>query len=384
MSSSIEPKDAWGLPFGEQRVKGEWSLLRAALDAMPIAFHIKDTHARRIFANMADLALLGLQDASAVLGRTDCELLADVAGNASYLEDLDVLRTGQPVLQRKSEHVGCTGEHRCLLITKLPLHDSNRQIVGLIGVVEDVTEFESRQVEFWQKQKMKSFASMSSSVAHDFSNLLTPIIGLSEVLLTDASNGSRQQQFLDKILASAYKAKTLLKQLRMFSRLHETQKLPVDVVGTVTDVCNVHYASLPPAVTLHTTYSVPSAVIQADPNQIYQMISNLLDNALQAIGDGVGEIFVVVDQVADVDGQAEPRQWLRLKISDNGQGMDETALRDVFEPFAGARRTIGSGLGLAIVRGVVQNLGGAISVESELGHGSTFTILLPAPEPSAA
>jgi PAS domain S-box-containing protein len=355
-------------------------LLFSVLDAMPVALCMKDSDARRIFANAADLAMLGQPDLAAALGKNDLELLPDRLGETSYREDIEVLRTGQPVLRCEREQIGRAGESRHVLLTKLPLRDDAQKIIGLAEMVEDITEFKAIQAEFWQQQKMKSFAAMSSSVAHDFSNLLTPIIGLSEVLLFDAVSGSRQQQFLDKILASAYKAKTLLKQLRMFSHLHETQKLPVDLVATVKEVCDAQKTSLPPTVTLHTTYSVSSVVIQADAAHIFQMVSNLLTNALESIDSEGGKIVVAIDRVADVGEQAEPRQWLRLKISDTGQGMDEMALREIFEPFAGTRRSIGSGLGLAIVRGVVQNLGGTISVESEPGHGSTFTILLPPPE----
>jgi signal transduction histidine kinase len=358
----------------------ERTLLYAALDAMPVALHIKDVDACRIFANAADLKLIGQHDPGVVLGKSDLELLPDGLGAISYHEDLEVLRTGEPVLRREQEYVGQAGDHRQVLLSKLPLRDDGQRIIALAGVIEDITVYKALQVDLCQQQKMESFAAMSSSVAHDFGNLLSPIIGLGEVLLMEASGGSRQQQFLGKILNTAYKANTLLKQLRLFSRLHEAQIQPVDLVDTVTEACNVQRMSLAPTITLRTVCTLSSATIQADPIHLFQMVSNLLTNALQSIDAAEGEILVVVDQVADIGEQADPRQWLRLKVSDTGQAIDKEALQDLFEPFSGARRSIGSGLRLAIVRGVVQNLRGSISVDSKPGHGTTFTILLPAPE----
>lgn len=353
-------------------------LLRTVIDALPLALYVKDKQARKILTNSTDLLFLGINDPAEVLGKTDLELFNDVYGYACYLEDLEVLRTGQPLIQREAEMVNSRGERRYILLSKTPLRNRNQEIIGLVGVTEDITERKQLETQLYEAQKMESLGAIAATVAHDFYNLLTPIIGLSEVLLAEAPPDSRQRKYLEQILNASYKARNLLKQMQTFSRLQEADVRKVDLVSIVAEACDIHRSALPPHITLHVHLELADATLRADPTQLHQVIMNLLVNAQQAIGENTGEITVIVGREAAQNAYRQPHAY--VKVIDTGQGIDAATRKRIFEPFFTTKRGSGSGLGLAIVQRVVRSLGGSIQVESEPGKGATFTILLPVME----
>jgi signal transduction histidine kinase len=312
------------------------------------------------------------------LGKTDLDLFNEGCGYACYLEDLEVLRTGQPVIQREAKMVNHRGEHRHILLSKTPLRNRNQEIIGLVGVTEDITERKRLEAQLWEAQRMESLGAVAAVVAHDFYNLLTPIIGLSEVLFAEAPPDSKQRKYLEKILSASYKARNLLRQMQTFSRLQEADARSVDLVAIVAEACDIHRSSLPPNIALRVHLEMTGAKLQADPTQLHQAIMNLLVNAQQAIGENVGEITVIVGCDADPSAYRQPQAY--VKVSDTGQGMDAATRQRIFEPFFTTKRGSGSGLGLAIVQRVVRSLGGSIEVESEPGKGATFTLILPVME----
>lgn len=270
------------------------------------------------------------------------------------------------------------GEHRYILLSKTPLRNRNQEIIGLVGVAEDITERKRLQAQLWEAQRMESLGAVAATVAHDFYNLLTPIIGLSEVLLAEAPPDSRQRKYLEKILSASYKARNLLRQMQTFSRLQEADVRTVDLVAIVAEACDIHRSSLPPNIALHVHLEVAGVRLQADPTQLHQAIMNLLVNAQQAIGENAGEITVIVGCDTAPSAYRQPQAY--VKVRDTGHGMDAATRQRIFEPFFTTKRGSGSGLGLAIVQRVVRSLGGSIEVESEPGKGATFTIILPVTE----
>lgn len=353
-------------------------LLRTMIDALPLALYVKDRQARKILTNSTDLLFLGVDDPAEVLGKTDLELFNAAGDYTCYLEDLEVLRTGQPVLQRECEMVNSRGEHRHILLSKTPLRNRNQEIIGLVGVTEDITERKRLETQLYEAQRMESLGAIAATVAHDFYNLLTPIIGLSEVLFAEAQPNSRQRTYLEQILSASYKARNLLRQMQTFSRLQESDVRTVDLVRIVAEACDIHRSTLPPLISLHVQLDLASAALHADSTQLHQVIMNLLVNAQQAIGENAGEITVVVG--CDAAQSAYRQPYAYVKVIDTGQGMDAATRKRIFEPFFTTKRGSGSGLGLAIVQRIVRSLGGSIEVESEPGKGATFTVLLPVME----
>lgn len=351
-------------------------LLRTVIDVLPLALYVKDKQARKILTNATDLLFLGVDDPAKVLGKTDLELFNAVGDYTCYLEDLEVLRTGQPVIQRESEMVNSRGERRHVLLSKTPLRNRNQEIIGLVGVTEDITERKRLETQLSEAQRMESLGAIAATVAHDFNNLLTPIIGLSEVLFAEALPNSRQRTYLEQILTASYKARNLLRQMQTFSRLQESDVCTVDLVRIVTEACDIHRAALSPLITLHLQLDLASAALHADATQLHQVIMNLLVNAQQAIGENVGEITVIVGCDAAQSVYRQPRAY--VKVIDTGQGMDAATRKRIFEPFFTTKQ--GSGLGLAIVQRVVRSLGGSIEVESEPGKGAAFIVILPVME----
>lgn len=350
-------------------------LLRTMIDALPLALYVKDAEARKVLTNITDLVFLDEPDPGKVLGKTDYDLFPDESGQTCYYEDLEVLRTGRPVIQRETEFTNQSGTRRRILLSKTPLRNRDQEIIGLVGITEDITELKRLEAQLWESRRLETIGALTSNIGHDFNNLLTPIIGLSEVLYANAAPDSPQRQYLSKILTAAYKAKDLLNQMRVFSRLHKAEVQSVNLLATVAEACDIQSALLPPTIKLNMTFAVSSAMIEADPTQLHQMIMNLLVNAHQAIEDKPGEISVIVTPLTATEGELSC--GVTLKVIDTGQGMDEATKMRIFEPFFTTKRESGGGLGLAIVHGVVQNLGGSISVESQPEQGSVFTVHLP-------
>jgi two-component system cell cycle sensor histidine kinase/response regulator CckA len=155
-------------------------------------------------------------------------------------------------------------------------------------------------------------------------------------------------------------------------------RLRVDAAASVREALEMLRASLPATIHIEAAIGAAPAVL-ADPSQLYQVIINLVTNAAQAIGGGIGRIVVEVSAASDDSLAQAPNGALRLAVSDSGSGMDEATLRRIFEPFFTTKPVgEGTGLGLAVVHGIVSDHGGRIAVASEPGRGTCVEVFLPA------
>jgi CheY-like chemotaxis protein len=194
---------------------------------------------------------------------------------------------------------------------------------------------------------------------------------------------SEIHEYLDEILTAGSRATEMVRQILTFSRQDEQTLKPVQISSLVKEAIKLLRASLPAAIAIETEYASQSYAM-ADPTQINQIIMNLCTNALHAMEDRSGEITVSLTEVEiDEDFQtAYPEltrgSYLKLAVSDTGCGMSPDIKERIFEPFFTTRELgQGTGLGLSVVHGIVKNHGGAISVYSQQGIGSTFNVFLP-------
>jgi signal transduction histidine kinase/ActR/RegA family two-component response regulator len=238
--------------------------------------------------------------------------------------------------------------------------------------------------ELRQSQKMEAVGRLAGGVAHDFNNLLTAIIGYAELINARDSTDSLVKQHADLIRKAGEQAATLTRQLLAFSRKQLLQPRVIDLNLLVVDMEKLLRRVIGERYELQTIADAELGTVLADPSQIEQVILNLGVNARDAMPTG-GRLTIRTDnvhldrwQAPQISTSLAEGDYVELSVTDTGAGMDNDTKSRIFEPFFTTKGPgKGTGLGLATVYGIVRQTGGGISVESELGRGSTFRIYLP-------
>jgi PAS domain S-box-containing protein len=241
-----------------------------------------------------------------------------------------------------------------------------------------------------ENQKLTALSTVAGGVAHEFNNILVPIIALTTMTARRLPDNGRERKNLETVLGQANRAKELIKQVVAFSRAETCADLVSQDIGPVVEeALRLLRATLPKTVALHADLAPALPQVRCDGAQFQQLLTNLWINAVQSIGDHLGTIAVrLAARYVDVEmpsrfGPIVPGRYVVLDIADDGAGMDGATLSRIFEPFFTTKQVgAGTGLGLAVVHGTVKSLGGAIHVESRPGEGATFRLFLPAVAPS--
>ncbi len=230
--------------------------------------------------------------------------------------------------------------------------------------------------ELRHAQKMEAVGRVAGGVAHDFNNLLTGIIGYSELLMTKLAENEPLREAAEAIAAAGERAAGLTRQLLALSRKQVLQPRVLDLNDLVNNLSNLLRRVLGEQMALHTDFGAAPARVNADPGQIEQVIMNLCVNARDAMPDG-GDIHLRTWNEKRIENGVE-REWVVMAVEDSGVGMDTNIRQKLFEPFFTTKPPgSGTGLGLATVYGIVSQSGGAVEVDSEVGRGTVFRVLLP-------
>ena len=248
---------------------------------------------------------------------------------------------------------------------------------------EEMDQRKEIEEQLLQAQKMEAIGRLSGGVAHDFNNILTAIIGYSDLLLIRASKGKTNWEYVRQIKKAAERAASLTQQLLAFSRKQVLQPRLLDLHSLVCETEKMLRRLIGEDIDLEVISKPNQGHVKADPGQIQQVILNLAVNARDAMPKG-GRLSIetAVTQVDQRRAAQSPGlnsgDYVTLTVSDNGSGMDGETLLHIFEPFYTTKGPgEGTGLGLATVYGVVKQSGGYITVYSEPGNGSKFRIYLP-------
>jgi signal transduction histidine kinase/NO-binding membrane sensor protein with MHYT domain len=270
------------------------------------------------------------------------------------------------------------------------IFDNKGNALRRIGAVRDVTELRAareRQKELERQlmhsQKLEALGTLAGGVAHDLNNTLVPIVALSKLVLDELPETSPLRGDIATIIRASERARGLVGQILAFSRKQDLVKQEVDLPRVAREALQMLRATLPATIQLIELISeVP--LLYGDPGHLHQVVVNLVTNAAQAIGDGVGKITVRLWAASEM-ASARPAEdtanapVVYLSVSDTGCGMDRATLDRVFEPFFTTKEVgMGTGLGLSVVHGIVTSYGGTITVRSKPGEGSEFTLSLPA------
>jgi PAS domain S-box-containing protein len=261
--------------------------------------------------------------------------------------------------------------------------------VGYEMMVEDITAQRALEEQFRQAQKMEAVGQLAGGVAHDFNNLLTAILGSADLLLMDLPQEDPRREDLIAIRDAGERAATLTRQLLAFSRRQVLQPRVIGLNQVVAGIGKLLPRIIGEDIQLDLTLAPDLWSVSADPGQIEQVILNLAVNARDAMPDGGRLTIATTNSVLDALFAArnpivQPGSYVRLSVTDTGQGMDEETLARVFEPFFTTKGPgKGTGLGLATVYGIVKQSGGYIFVRSRPAEGAIFDVYLPAVPPSA-
>lgn len=263
------------------------------------------------------------------------------------------------------------------------VYSPSGELLYLEGFVTDITERKRLEAELQQAHKMEAVGRLAGGIAHDFNNLLTIILNYSELLLSRSSLDSKQEERIREIRNAGERAAALTGQLLAFSRKQLLQPKVLNLNDVVTGIEKMVRRLIGEDVELATEFEPELRRVKADPGQIEQVIMNLAVNARDAMPKG-GKLLI---RTANVDleeafasrhADVKPGRYVMLAVSDTGHGMDEETLSQIFEPFYTTKELgKGTGLGLATVYGIINQSGGHVTVDSEIGRGTTFEIYLP-------
>jgi signal transduction histidine kinase/ActR/RegA family two-component response regulator len=240
------------------------------------------------------------------------------------------------------------------------------------------------ETQLFQLKKMETIGTLAGGIAHDFNNILTPILGYTDMALEELPEESTLKFDIEQINNAATRGRDLVQQILTFSREVDFDKKPVQLNLVVLEVLNLLKASFPQDVEIRHHLDPDIGTVLADATHMHQIMMNLCTNAAYAMMKTGGILEVKLD-VVNLDRKLAKQipnlkkgKYIRLIISDTGHGMDSKTKERIFEPFFTKKEVgSGSGLGLAVVHGIVNNYDGAITVDSTVGKGTTFTIYLP-------
>jgi signal transduction histidine kinase len=276
---------------------------------------------------------------------------------------------------------------RTLLFTMRPMRDQSGRVIAVMPEGVDITDRRLAEEALRQSQKLEAMGQLTGGVAHDFNNVLTPIIAGLDLLSRRGLGGPREQRLIAGALQSAERARTLVQRLLAFARRQPLQPVPVDIAALFGNMAELLASTVGPKIQVITDVADGLPPALADTNQLEMALLNLGVNARDAMPDG-GTLTLAARRL-----RIGPRHrsrlpqghYLLLSVADSGQGMDAKTLAHAVEPFFSTKGIgRGTGLGLSMVHGLASQLGGALTIQSKPGEGTTVELWLPISSESPA
>jgi PAS domain S-box-containing protein len=370
-----------------QSIPNASDILLAVIDATPDAIFVKDLDGRYVLANQAAARFVG-RTPNEVIGKHDLELYPEETARR-FIEDDKVVLAGGAPMSFEGVATSSSGT-QAYLVTKGVYRDKDGKILGIYGISHDITELRAAQdsleqtrAALFRSQKMEAVGQLTGGIAHDFNNILMVILGNLELLrmrlphVDDATT-----ELMDETLSATRHGQDLTGDLLAFSRRRQLNPQPVAINALVDSSVRLLTRTLGASVRINTAASRDAGVAMVDAAALEAAILNVALNARDAMPDG-GTLTI---RTSKADITQAPRteddlaigQYAMLAIQDTGTGMPPDVVARVFEPFFTTKTAgTGSGLGLSMVYGFAKQSGGAVTIASEVGRGTTVIIYLP-------
>jgi len=347
-------------------------------------FSVSATDGSIIRVNQEAARMTGY-DRSSLLGMKVFDLYADTAsGFGKAIDVFSRFTAGEAIRGIELEMKKRDGSFFWASHFVEPLRDGKGNIVASRSVAVDISERKNLEMLLRQAQKMEAIGTLAGGIAHDFNNILTPILGFSQLAMDDLPQEHPGRTKLGHVVKAAQRAKELVHQILAFSRQRSQEFRPVFLAPVIKEPLKLLRASIPTTIEIRQNIQSPDGQVTGDATQIHQVVMNLCTNAAHAMHEKGGTLCVSLTEVelgpdrAARDLDLKPGPYLKLTVSDTGQGMKPETMKRIFEPYFTTKATgEGTGMGLAVVHGIVASHGGVITVESEVDRGSTFDVYLP-------
>jgi len=366
------------------------AILRTIFDGVRDGILCADIQSKRfVIANTAICRMLGYTcDELLELGVQDVHAAEDLSQVLMLFDQLiksEILLTNEVRMKRKD------GAFVAVEITS-----TRNELLGhtcAVGVIRDITARQQAELEKlrlentnWQLQKAESLGRMAGAIAHHFNNKLMAVMGNLELALDAVPHGTTLAELLSHAMQASKQAVEVSQQMLTYLGLEQGSCAPLDLA----EICRQHVpilqAARPKQVTIQVELPCPGPVVTANAHQVQQILTNLVVNAWDAIGDHPGSLQLTVSTVTaaampavhryPIDWQPCDPAYACLAVTDTGSGIADQNIKQLFDPFFSTKFT-GRGLGLPVILGIVRACHGAVSFESELGRGSTFRVFLP-------
>jgi signal transduction histidine kinase/CheY-like chemotaxis protein/HAMP domain-containing protein len=251
-------------------------------------------------------------------------------------------------------------------------------------LLADLTPGKRLEAQLRQAQKMESIGTLAGGIAHDFNNILFPIMGYAEMAREELPDKSPPRTYIGEILRATGRARDLVQQILTFSRQTEHETRPLQVQPILKEALHLLRASIPANIDIRRHIDAHCGPVMGDPSQVHQIVMNLCANAHHAMQPDGGRLGVRLEEVsispedAECDEALSAGRYVRLTVSDTGEGIPPADLERIFEPYYTTKEQgKGTGLGLSVVHGIARRSGGTVTVYSEAGKGATFHVYLP-------
>ncbi|MEW6664623.1 MAG: PAS domain S-box protein [Thermodesulfobacteriota bacterium] len=369
----------------EEELRETNRFLQNILDSSAsISIMSTDVDQNILFWNKGAENLFGYK-AEEMVGRKKVDVLyADEETRQEVARIRDRLMREKKEVTSELREVTKDGRKLWIRVNLTPRFDPQGQVVGILGIGEDITRRKSLERDFIHAQKMEAIGTLAGGIAHDFNNLLMGIQGRTSLMLMDMNPSHPHFEPMRAIEEYAWSAAGLTRQLLAFARKGKGEVEVADINEIIRRSLEL-FGRTRKEIRIHGEYQQGVWPLEVDRSQIEQVLMNLFVNAWQAMPAG-GTLSVKTENVmVHEDGMrsltGKPGKYVRISVTDTGAGMDEETQERIFEPFFTTKEMgRGTGLGLASAYGIVKGHDGAIEVTSRRGEGTTFVIYLPASE----
>ena len=296
-----------------------------------------------------------------------------------------VIRDGNKIVRSATiTLINKDGSPRLFNFSGAPNLNLAGEITGMVGLLKDITEHRKTEAQLRQAQKMEAIGTLAGGIAHDFNNILMAIIGHADLAKMKLPGDSEVIYNLNQVKSAGERAKRLIQQILAFSRMGEQQRIALSITPLIKEALKFLKSTLPTSIEIRDYLEADPGIIEADATQIQQIVMNLCTNAEHAMREEGGTLHVKLIRV-EVDRQTALQHHelhtgphVRLTVTDTGCGMEPETLEHIFDPYFTTKEVgEGTGLGLSVVHGIVNTHGGAITVKSEPGKGTTFHVYFP-------